>query len=121
VVEASITTQRRSDGGVVVVVRGELDMASADSLRAVLVDAAATWRPPIIIVELLYVTLVDSSGIGALVAGYNAATRVGVGFKVSNANALVHQQLRVTGLIEVLGAGPAPTAQPYADDGDRPR
>jgi anti-anti-sigma factor len=121
VIEASITTHRRTDGGVVLVVRGELDMASAESLRVALSNAAASWRPPIIIVDLLYVTLIDSSGIGALVAGYKAALAIGARFKVANANSLVHQQLRVTGLVDVLDAGPAPSAHPYAGDGDRPR
>jgi anti-sigma B factor antagonist len=111
---ASISTRRTDDGSVIVGVRGELDMASADNLRAVLQSAASTYRPPKLIVDLQYVTLVDSAGIGALVAGYHAIRAVGGTFVVTNPNALVHHQLRITGLVEVLGAGP-PTPRPYSD------
>lgn len=90
-------------------------MASADRLRAAILKAVTAWRPPHMVVDLLYVTLLDSAGIGALVAGYNAMRAVGGRFTVANPNALVHQQLRVTGLVDVLRAGPPPSSRPYAD------
>jgi anti-anti-sigma factor len=124
--EASISTHRTNDGGVVVGVRGELDVASAGNLRKAILNAVTTWRPPHMVVDLLYVTLLDSAGIGALVAGYHAMRAVGGTFTVSNPNALVQQQLRVTGLTDVLSGvpapntGPAPSASRYADPGATP-
>ncbi len=97
----------------VVGVRGELDMASAEHLRSALLEAVNAYRPPKLVVDLQYVTLVDSAGIGALVAGYHAIRAVGGVFIVSQPNALVHHQLRITGLADVLNAGPPPASQSY--------
>jgi anti-anti-sigma factor len=96
-----INTMRGSDGAVVVEVRGEIDLASTDRLRRVLQDAARI-RPTAVIVDLLYVTFIDSTGIGALAAGYNAAHVHGVPFEVRQARPFILTQLRQTGLYEAL-------------------
>jgi anti-anti-sigma factor len=113
--DTSINTRRTDDGSVVIGVRGELDIASAENLRATMLSAVSTFRPPRLVVDLQYVTLVDSAGIGALVAGYHAIRAVGGVFEVSQPNALVHHQLRITGLADILRAGPAPPSQPYSN------
>jgi anti-sigma B factor antagonist len=119
--EASISTRRLSDGGVVVEVRGELDMASAGGLREAVGAAVNAWHPPYLTVDLLYVTLLDSAGISALVAGHQTARAVGCRLRVRNPNPLTYHQLRVTGLDEVLDAGPPPPPQDrYADPNPRP-
>jgi anti-sigma B factor antagonist len=112
--DTSINTRRTDDGSVVIGVRGELDVASAEHLRAALIGAVNTFRPPKLVVDLQYVTLVDSAGIGVLVAGYHAIRAVGGVFEVSQPSALVHHQLRITGLADVLRAGPAPPSQSYS-------
>jgi anti-anti-sigma factor len=111
--DASINVHRRADGAVVTEVRGEIDVQRAAALRAALVDAATSWRPPYLIVDLLYVTLIDSTGIGALVAGHHAIAGVGGSFAVRNASDFIHHQLRVTGLADVLNAGRG--SNPYAE------
>jgi anti-anti-sigma factor len=98
-----INTLRGSDGTIVVEIRGEVDVASTDRLRLVLRDAARI-RPTAVIVDLLYVTFIDSTGIGALAAGYNAARTYGVPFEVRQARPFILTQLRQTGLYEVLVA-----------------
>jgi anti-sigma B factor antagonist len=55
------------------------------------------------VVDMLHVTFVDSTGIGALAAGQNAARLVGVGFSVSNPTPFVRQQLRMMGLSDAFG------------------
>jgi anti-sigma B factor antagonist len=99
-----INTMRGSDGAVVVEIRGEIDLASTDRLRRVLRDAARI-RPTAVIVDLLYVTFIDSTGIGALAAGYNAARAYGVPFEVRQARPFILTQLRQTGLYEALVDG----------------
>lgn len=99
-----INTLRGSDGTIVVEVRGEVDVASTDRLRRVLQDAARI-RPKAVIVDLLYVTFIDSTGIGALAAGYNTARAYGVPFEVRKARSFILNQLRQTGLYEVLVPG----------------
>ena len=107
--EAVLTTRRQADGAIVVDVRGTLDTASVEALRETLLRALHTERPLSMIVDLTFVTFMDSMGIGALVTGYNAARAVGSKFVLRNPSEFVHRQLRVTGLAEMFGLPGAPT------------
>jgi len=100
--ETVINTLRGPDGGVVVEVRGEVDVASAQRLRDVLHDVASRLRPTAITVDLLHVTFIDSTGLGALVAGLDAAHDIGAEYQVRNANPRVHGRLAMTGLLAIL-------------------
>jgi anti-anti-sigma factor len=109
--EAVMTTRRQSDGVLVVDVRGTLDAATVDALREALLSTLQAQRPATMIVDLTFVTFMDSMGIGALVTGYNAAREVGTRFVLRNPSEFVHRQLRVTGLADMFGlstAGQAP-------------
>lgn len=101
--EAVMTTRRQADGVIVVDVRGTLDAATVDALRSALLSTLAAHRPATMVVDLTYVTFMDSMGIGALVAGYNAARDVGTSFVLRNPSEFVHRQLRVTGLAGMFG------------------
>ncbi len=101
--EAVMTTRRQADGAIVVDVRGTLDAATVDALRETLVSTLGSQRPTSMIVDLTFVTFMDSMGIGALVAGYNAAREIGTRFLLRNPSEFVHRQLRVTGLAEMFG------------------
>jgi len=99
-----INTLRGSDGGIAVEVRGEIDMANAERLRQVLTDTSGQ-RPTQLVVDLLYVTFIDSTGIGALAAGYNAARSCGVPFTIRQPSPFILTQLRQTGLYDLFTAG----------------
>ncbi len=101
--EAVMTTRQHSDGVLVVDVRGTLDAATVDALREALLSTLQAQRPATMIVDLTFVTFMDSMGIGALVTGYNAAREVGTRFILRNPSEFVHRQLRVTGLAEMFG------------------
>jgi anti-anti-sigma factor len=101
--EAVMTTRRQADGAIVVDVRGTLDAATVDALREALLSTLHAERPASMIVDLTFVTFMDSMGIGALVTGYNAAREVGSRFVLRNPSEFVHRQLRVTGLTEMFG------------------
>ena len=103
--EAVMTTRRQADGAIVVDVRGTLDAATVDALRETLVSTLQRERPHSMIVDLTYVTFMDSHGIGTLVTGYNAAREVGTKFVLRNPSEFVHRQLKVTGLAEMFGLG----------------
>jgi anti-sigma B factor antagonist len=105
--EAVMTTRRQADGAIVVDVRGTLDAATVDALREALVSTLNSQRPTTMIVDLTFVTFMDSMGIGALVNGYNAAREMGIGFVLRNPSEFVHRQLRVTGLAELFGLPPS--------------
>ncbi len=109
--EAVMTTRRQSDGVIVVDVRGTLDAATVDALRDTVVSTLGAQRPTAMIVDLTFVTFMDSMGIGALVNGYNAAREIGAGFVLRNPSEFVHRQLRVTGLAEMFGL-PATATSP---------
>lgn len=112
--EAVMTTRRRSDGVLIVDVRGTLDAATVDALREALLSTLHAQRPATMIVDLTFVTFMDSMGIGALVTGYNAAREVGSRFVLRNPSEFVHRQLRVTGLADMFGLSPgAPSPQSY--------
>lgn len=98
-----ITTLRLSDGSIVIEIRGEIDIENADRLRRVLIDASLE-RPTNLVVDLLYVTLIDSTGIGTLAAGYNAARRVGVRLTIRRPSTFIATQLQQTGLYATLTA-----------------
>jgi len=93
---------RGADGTVVVDVRGEIDLGSAERLRTVITDVATRLRPPRLIVDVLHVTFIDSVGIGSLAAGSNAARAAGIGFTLRHPSAFVTAQLRQTGLYDEL-------------------
>ena len=107
--EAVLTTRRQADGAIVVEVRGSLDTDTVDTLRHTLVGTAQRERPPLLIVDLTFVTFMDSQGIGALVSGHHAAREVGTRLVLRNPSEFVHRQLRVTGLAEMFGLPPAPS------------
>jgi anti-anti-sigma factor len=112
--EAVMTTRRQADGAIVVDVRGTLDTMSVDALRETLVRTLHAERPVRMIVDLTFVTFMDSMGIGALVTGYNAARETGTRFVLRNPSEFVHRQLRITGLAEMFGlSGSASSSQTY--------
>ena len=100
-----INTLHGPDGGVVVEIRGEVDVASSDRLGQLLTDLATRLRPTGIAVDLLHVTFIDSTGIGALAGAAGVAHQHGVGFTVRNPSPFVASQLRTTGLYDTLTAG----------------
>ena len=105
--EAVMTTRRQADGAIVIDVRGSLDAATVDALRETLLGTLQKERPLTLIVDLTYVTFMDSQGIGTLVTGSNEARETGTRFILRNPSEFVHSQLRVTGLTEMFGLPPS--------------
>ncbi len=90
---------RECDGRVVVVLRGELDVADAARVAAALTEVAASERQ--VIVDLAGLEFIDSSGLAALVRVRKHARHAGGDLLLA---APRHQVLRVlaTRLIEVF-------------------
>jgi anti-anti-sigma factor len=110
--DALLGTRRLADGSVVVDIRGEIDSATADQLRTVLLDTISSTRPARLVVDMLHVTFVDSTGIGALASGHNAAKSMGVRFAVVNPAPFVEHQLRMLGLMDAFGLERSPGPPP---------
>ncbi|GIF62036.1 hypothetical protein Ais01nite_00710 [Asanoa ishikariensis] len=99
---AMVSRRLLDDGTVVLELRGELDVAVNDALRDVLEQTIRIERPPLLVVDMRHVTFVDSTGMGALVAGLNAAREHQVRFGVHAVAPFVEKQLRIAGLYEAL-------------------
>jgi anti-sigma B factor antagonist len=101
VADAVVSRRVVDDGTVVIDLRGELDVAVNDALRGVLIDTV-NQRPPRVVVNMRHVVFIDSTGMGALVAGYGAARDAGVEYEVRDMAPFVEKQLRATGLYDLL-------------------
>jgi anti-sigma B factor antagonist len=91
------------DGTACVSVLGEIDFTNADEVAQTFRDAVAEWSPPVLRADLRGATFIDSTGLGALIEGYRAATDNDCTFVVVNPSANFRQVLTVTGLCELFG------------------
>jgi anti-sigma B factor antagonist len=103
-VELDVLTQPHGIG--VLTPRGRLNMVSARRLRDELerLIADGTTR---VVVDLGETTFVDSSGIGALVAGLKSTRRAGGDLRVVRPTAAVSSVLALTNLDALLPARPS--------------
>jgi anti-sigma B factor antagonist len=101
--EAQITTRYHA-GTVRVTVRGDVDMTCADRLTGALRAAARIGPARCLVVDLDRVTFLDSTGIGALVAGRHEATAHRIAYQVINAHGIVARILTISGANPILDA-----------------
>ena len=87
-----------------VAVVGEVDLATAHLLRDRLLGVLREHAPAVLDVDLAGVTFLDCTGVSALVAVRNAATRSGRQVRVTHPQPIVRRVLDVTGLLSVLTA-----------------
>jgi anti-sigma B factor antagonist len=81
----------------VVSIAGEVDMADADKVAKILVDAADAGTATVSL-ELSGLTFADSSAVKAIVLGAQAAARRGVAYELVNPTERVQRLLEITGL-----------------------
>jgi anti-sigma B factor antagonist len=105
--DALVDITRLDDGTALVRLRGEIDMSVCDEMRDILVNTIVGAHPSKIIVEMSRVTFMDSTGLGALVAGCRSAAANDIGFAVRTPSPFVANLLRVTGLYDQLTEVPA--------------
>ena len=110
-----IDTSCPSPGTARVAVIGEIDMSTADLLRARLLNVLSALHPQRLEVDLAGVTFLDCGGLTALVVAGNAAASTGCQLRITNPQPLARRVLDLTGLLGVLTAGfdqapPAATA-----------
>jgi anti-sigma B factor antagonist len=91
---------REISGQIVVALRGELDVVDAASVAASLVAVAASGRQ--IIVDLMGLEFIDSSGMAALVRAQRRARQTGCDVLLAAPQRQVLQMLALTRLIDVF-------------------
>jgi anti-sigma B factor antagonist len=92
---------RELTGCMVVSPIGEFDIATATELRTHLCRVLNRWQRPVV-VDLGGVTFMDSSGLGALLAGYRRATQLGCEFVLAAPAPQVAKVLEMTAMGHVL-------------------
>jgi anti-anti-sigma factor len=101
--EFSMSQSCTDAGAVCLRLAGDIDLGSRDSLRNRLVAMIDIDHVDHVLVDLDEVTFLDCSGIGALVAGYNAALAAGCRYEVRSPHGIVSMILRICGVDVVLG------------------
>ncbi|WP_436524626.1 STAS domain-containing protein [Actinoplanes sp. HUAS TT8] len=99
----SIRTTLADDGAVTVTVIGEIDFSNADEVADGIRDAITDWSPSTVHVDLRDASFIDSTGLGALIEGYRAATESDIRYVVLNPSPTFRRVLTVTGLSEFFG------------------
>jgi anti-sigma B factor antagonist len=103
--EERVTTLDRDGDTVIVALRGEVDVLTVDQVRLALSEAIAA-RPTDIVVDLAGLSFIDSTGLGALVFGFQRSRDAGIGFRLARPSRNVHQVLVLSGLLEVVELSP---------------
>ena len=95
----------RRDDVVVLSASGDVDLHTADQLRDAVVSAVGGEggaMPRQVDVDLAGVPFLNSSGLGALLAGVQEANRLGIVFRVLNLQPPVRRVVEMMGLTDVL-------------------
>lgn len=95
---------RTADGFHVLELSGDIDVETARTLRAHIVDRFSEPAPRVV-VDLSGVDFMDSSGLGALVSGWQLTRDDGT-FRIAGANPVVQRVLSITGMEEVFSLYP---------------
>src|SRR5271156_6780483 len=93
--------QRDHDGVPVIVVSGEIDLATAPELRTRIQRELAAGHPRIII-DLLGVSFLDSTALGVMVGGLKQCRAAGGDLELLVAEARILKIFDITGLSEVF-------------------
>jgi anti-anti-sigma factor len=112
-----ITTRQLADGTVEIAPSGEIDLDNAHVMRDAVNDVLTRSTPGSISLDLQRVMLIDSIGIGILVACFHTAAS-GVKLVVTHPSPTVYRQLWISGLVGLLGC--AEPASPRTTVGLRP-
>jgi anti-sigma B factor antagonist len=83
--------------------RGSLDLATAPSVRAALVEAAGSGGGDIV-VDLTKLEFLDSTGLGALIGAHRRALENGTSLRLAIGEGAIARLLNITGLIRVFPA-----------------
>ena len=100
-----VTSVSRDSDTVTVALHGEVDVLTVDQVRIALGEAIAA-HPRRIVVDLADLSFIDSTGLGALIFGFQRSRDEGIGFRLARPSRGVHQVLVLSGLLEVVELTP---------------
>ena len=93
---------RKSDDVVIVDLKGKLTAGLGDQILRETIDAllAESWKK--VLLNLSFVTTLDSAGLGELVAAMRRCKAQGAGLKLLNANERVHSTIYIARLLPIF-------------------
>ena len=83
-------------------VSGEIDMSNSGALEETIADALMVRSVTTLVFDLGELTFLDSSGINALLIGYNIAVEQDATFRVDNPRGIVRRTFIVNGVLDIL-------------------
>lgn len=101
-----IDTSNLAAGAAVLRLEGRLNMVSAPRLKSA-IDSAVDGGSPRVVVDLTKVSFMDSSGLGALIAGLKKTRQSSGDLRITGVNQQVATVLALTNLDRVLRAHPS--------------
>ncbi|MBV8246588.1 MAG: STAS domain-containing protein [Candidatus Eremiobacteraeota bacterium] len=105
--ELSIDIKVEHEGSAVVFkLHGSLDIATAPTVRAALLEAANEGRHEIV-VDLRGIEFLDSTGLGALIGGHKRALENGGAVRLVVSEGIILRLLTITGLMDVFSVYPS--------------
>lgn len=99
--EQPTATLDRGSDEVTLFLHGEVDVLNVDQVRMALNEAIAL-KPARVVVDLADLSFIDSTGLGALIFGFQRAREQGVAFRLARPSHSVHQVLVISGLLELV-------------------
>jgi anti-anti-sigma factor len=101
--ESSVRRTLADDGTAEIIVCGEVDYANFGELTRGVRESLLDWSPSAVRVDLARADFIDSTGLGALIEGYQATIEAEIPFIVVNPTNAFRRVLEVTGLSELFG------------------
>jgi anti-anti-sigma factor len=86
-----------------ITLRGEVDYQTAQDVRATITGVLGRHGLRRIVISLIDVTLLDSTGIGTLVVAQRICRDLGIGLRVCDASPFIARLFAVVGVGELLG------------------
>ena len=96
-----MTSLDRAAGTATVSLHGDVDVMTVGQVRVALAEAIAT-QPQVIVVDMADLSFIDSTGLGALIFGFQRARDAGITFRLARPSRGVRQVLVLSGLLEVV-------------------
>jgi anti-sigma B factor antagonist len=93
---------RRMDKTTILDISGDIDMAHSSEVRRIVLLEFRERRTPKVILNLLEVNYIDSSGVGSLVEGLKASRDVGSRLILFGLSPVAHEVLQLTKLLTIF-------------------
>ena len=93
---------RRIDKTAILEVAGDIDLSSSPEVRKVLLQELRVSRTPRVILNLVKVRYIDSSGVASLVEGLKASRDTGSRFMLFGLSPIAREVLQLSRLLKIF-------------------